>query len=66
MTELGGPVEDLIAKGPISKYAQGAPAATGGPIPEMLRNYMDVSMGVVRLGRGLGWQLAVILAGDGF
>uniref|UniRef100_A0A8C0RNQ4 Cathepsin D n=1 Tax=Canis lupus familiaris TaxID=9615 RepID=A0A8C0RNQ4_CANLF len=41
MTELGGPVEDLIAKGPISKYAQGAPAVTGGPIPEMLRNYMD-------------------------
>lgn len=41
MSEVGGPVEDLIAKGPISKYAQGVPAVTGGPIPEMLKNYMD-------------------------
>ncbi|KAM5222865.1 cathepsin D [Hipposideros larvatus] len=41
MSEVGGPVEDLIAKGPISKYAQGMPAVTGGPIPEMLKNYMD-------------------------
>ncbi|XP_064432070.1 cathepsin D isoform X2 [Mirounga angustirostris] len=41
MSELGGPVEDLIAKGPVSKYAQGVPSVTGGPIPEMLRNYMD-------------------------
>lgn len=38
-------MEDLIAKGPISKYAQGAPAVSGGPIPEMLKNYMDVSSG---------------------
>lgn len=45
MSEVGGPVEDLIAKGPISKYAQGVPAVTGGPIPEMLKNYMDVSVG---------------------
>lgn len=36
MSEVGGPVEDLIAKGPISKYAHGVPAVTGGPIPEML------------------------------
>lgn len=43
MSEVGGPVEDLIAKGPISKYAQGMPAVSGGPIPEMLKNYMDVS-----------------------
>ncbi|XP_032976626.1 cathepsin D [Rhinolophus ferrumequinum] len=41
MSEVGGPVEDLIAKGPIWKYAQGVPAVTGGPIPEMLKNYMD-------------------------
>ncbi|XP_026338686.2 cathepsin D [Ursus arctos] len=41
MSELGGPVEDLIAKGPISKYAQGVPSVAGGPIPEILKNYMD-------------------------
>lgn len=41
MSEVGGPVEDLIAKGPISKYAQGVPAVNRGPIPEMLKNYMD-------------------------
>ncbi|XP_035930686.1 cathepsin D [Halichoerus grypus] len=41
MSELGGPVEDLIAKGPISKYAHGVPSVTGGPIPEILKNYMD-------------------------
>nr|ACC68942.1 cathepsin D (predicted) [Rhinolophus ferrumequinum] len=41
MSEVGGPVEDLIAKGPIWKYAHGVPAVTGGPIPEMLKNYMD-------------------------
>ncbi|KAI5761284.1 CTSD protein [Gulo gulo luscus] len=41
MSELGGPVEDLIARGPISKYAQGAPSVAGGPVPEVLRNYMD-------------------------
>ncbi|XP_044115893.1 cathepsin D [Neovison vison] len=41
MSELGGPVEDLIARGPISKYAQGVPSVAGGPVPEVLRNYMD-------------------------
>uniref|UniRef100_A0A8C3WZB9 Cathepsin D n=1 Tax=Catagonus wagneri TaxID=51154 RepID=A0A8C3WZB9_9CETA len=41
MSEAGGPVENLIAKGPISKYSQGVPAATQGPIPEVLKNYMD-------------------------
>lgn len=45
MSEMGGPVEDLIAKGPISKYSQAMPAVTEGPIPEVLKNYMDVSMG---------------------
>lgn len=34
-------MEGLIAHGPISKYAQGVPAAAGGPIPEVLKNYMD-------------------------
>ncbi|XP_032346119.1 cathepsin D isoform X2 [Camelus ferus] len=42
LSEMGGPVEDLIAKGPISKYTQGPPAMTQGPIPELLKNYMDV------------------------
>ncbi|XP_032346117.1 cathepsin D isoform X1 [Camelus ferus] len=41
LSEMGGPVEDLIAKGPISKYTQGPPAMTQGPIPELLKNYMD-------------------------
>lgn len=52
MSELGGSVEDLLAKGPISKYAQGVPAATEGPIPEVLKNYLDVSMGVSAWGGG--------------
>lgn len=46
MSEVAGPVEHLIAKGPISKYAQGEPALVGGPVPEMLKNYMDVSVGL--------------------
>lgn len=46
MSEVGGPVEKLIANGSISKYAQGVPAVTGGPVPEVLKNYMDVSVGV--------------------
>ncbi|XP_066108471.1 cathepsin D [Saccopteryx bilineata] len=41
MSEVGGPVENLIAKGPITKYAQAGPAVTGGPVPEILKNYMD-------------------------
>uniref|UniRef100_A0A8C4KRV4 Cathepsin D n=1 Tax=Equus asinus TaxID=9793 RepID=A0A8C4KRV4_EQUAS len=42
ISEVGGPVEDLIAKGPISKYTLGVPAMmTGGPVPELLKNYMD-------------------------
>ncbi|XP_006893270.1 PREDICTED: cathepsin D [Elephantulus edwardii] len=41
LSQMGGPVENLIAKQPISKYSQGAPAVAGGPVPEMLRNYMD-------------------------
>lgn len=54
MSEVGGPVENLIAKGSISKYAQGVPAVTGGPVPEVLKNYMDVSVGVgCPLGRGV-------------
>lgn len=46
MSEVGGPVEKLIAKASTSKYAQGVPAVTGGPVPEVLKNYMDVSVGV--------------------
>lgn len=45
MSEAMGPVEHLIAKGPISKYATGEPAARHEPVPELLRNYMDVSVG---------------------
>nr|XP_042093697.1 cathepsin D isoform X1 [Ovis aries] len=41
MSEAMGPVEHLIAKGPISKYATGEPAVRQGPIPELLKNYMD-------------------------
>ncbi|XP_037696151.1 cathepsin D [Choloepus didactylus] len=41
MSEVGGPVEELLAKGPISKYSQGAPAMAGEPVPEYLKNYMD-------------------------
>uniref|UniRef100_A0A8C5NV17 Cathepsin D n=2 Tax=Jaculus jaculus TaxID=51337 RepID=A0A8C5NV17_JACJA len=41
MTEVGGPVEDLILKGPITKYSLQSPAGTKGPVPEMLKNYMD-------------------------
>ncbi|KAF4010036.1 hypothetical protein G4228_000986 [Cervus hanglu yarkandensis] len=41
MSEAMGPVEHLIAKGPISKYATGEPAARHEPVPELLRNYMD-------------------------
>lgn len=59
-------MEDLIAKGPISKYAHGVPSVTGGPIPEMLKNYMDVSMGVVLLGLGLGGPQTLISTADGF
>lgn len=54
MSEVGGPVEDLIAKGPVSKYAQGVPIATGGPVPEVLKNYLDVSTGDPPSGRGPG------------
>ncbi|XP_053417161.1 cathepsin D [Nycticebus coucang] len=39
MSEAAGPVEELIAKGPPSKYLM--PGGTNGPVPEMLRNYMD-------------------------
>lgn len=46
MSEVAGPVEHLIAKGPLSKYAHEEPALVGGPVPEMLKNYMDVSVGL--------------------
>ncbi|KAM4846721.1 cathepsin D [Thomomys bottae] len=44
MTEAGGPVEDLISSGPITKYSLPLPGQareTKGPVPEILKNYMD-------------------------
>ncbi|XP_042528504.1 cathepsin D [Dipodomys spectabilis] len=44
MTEAGGPVEDLIFRGPITKYSLQSPGEvkeTKGPVPEILKNYMD-------------------------
>lgn len=46
MTEVGGSVEDLILKGPITKYSMESPAETKEPVSEILKNYLDVS-GVV-------------------
>lgn len=39
LREAGGPVE--LASAPLSKYALGSLPITGGPIPEILKNYMD-------------------------
>lgn len=52
MTEVGGSVEDLILKGPITKYSMESPAETKEPVSEILKNYLDVS-GVVF------WELAL-------
>ncbi|KAL6030995.1 hypothetical protein STEG23_014583 [Scotinomys teguina] len=41
MTEVGGSVEDLILKGPMTKYSMKSPAETKEPVPEMLKNYLD-------------------------
>ncbi|CAO2583949.1 Cathepsin D [Lemmus lemmus] len=41
MTEVGGSVEDLILKGPITKYSMEAPAETKEPVSEILKNYLD-------------------------
>ncbi|CAH6793387.1 cathepsin D [Phodopus roborovskii] len=41
MTEVGGSVEDLILKGPITKYSMQSPAETKGPVSELLKNYLD-------------------------
>lgn len=45
-------MEDLILKGPITKYSMEPPAATKEPVSEILKNYLDVS-GVVF------WELAL-------
>ncbi|XP_036620224.1 cathepsin D [Trichosurus vulpecula] len=39
LREAGSPVE--LAREPLSKYALGGLPVTDGPIPEMLKNYMD-------------------------
>lgn len=41
LSEVAGPVENLLAKGPISKYTLDSSAMSGNPIPEVLKNYMD-------------------------
>ncbi|XP_052568160.1 cathepsin D [Peromyscus californicus insignis] len=41
MTEVGGSVEDLILKGPITKYSMQSPAGTKEPVSEILKNYLD-------------------------
>ncbi|MBZ3883254.1 Cathepsin D [Sciurus carolinensis] len=41
MTEAGGPVEGLVAQGPITKYSLQSAAGTQSPVPEILKNYMD-------------------------
>ncbi|XP_075401302.1 cathepsin D [Tenrec ecaudatus] len=41
MSETGGPVENLLSKHPMPKYSQGMPPVNGGPVPEVLKNYMD-------------------------
>lgn len=43
MTEVGGSVEDLILKGPITKYSMESPVETKEPVSEILKNYLDVS-----------------------
>ena len=57
MSEAMGPVEHLIAKGPISKYATGEPAVWQGPIPVLLKTYMDVSVGAGEAAWGWGSPL---------
>lgn len=55
MTEVGGSVEDLILKGPITKYSMQSSPATKEPVSELLKNYLDVS-GVVFWGLALGGE----------
>jgi cathepsin D len=43
MTEVGGSVEDLILKGPITKYSMQSSPKTTEPVSELLKNYLDVS-----------------------
>lgn len=41
MTEVGGSVEDLILKGPITKYSMQSSPRTNEPVSELLKNYLD-------------------------
>ncbi|XP_006977309.2 cathepsin D [Peromyscus maniculatus bairdii] len=41
MTEVGGSVEDLILKDPITKYSMQPSAKTKEPVSEILKNYLD-------------------------
>lgn len=46
-------MEDLILKGPITKYSMQSSPRTKEPVSELLKNYLDVS-GVVFWGSCLG------------
>lgn len=37
-------MEGLVAQGPITKYSLQSAAGTQSPVPEVLKNYMDVSV----------------------
>lgn len=41
MTEAAGSVEDLILKGPITKYSMQSSPETKEPVSELLKNYLD-------------------------
>lgn len=41
MTEVGGSVEDLILKGPITKYSMQSSPTNKEPVSEILKNYLD-------------------------
>lgn len=59
LSEYAGPVENLIAEGPSTKYNLEGLAMSGDPMPEMLKNYMDVSAAARTWGPASGHWLAL-------